>query len=392
MIKLIQSTFYKEDEVKKRLIEFIRSAKQLSFGPECERFEKNFTSWQGRLDSVVYNSGSSANLALIQALLNLGRLKKGDAVAFSALTWATNVMPLIMLGLVPVPIDVELDTLNVSSATLKDVLRQHDIKALFMTHVLGLSGDVGEIKEICDDRGILLLEDTCESLGSVYQGKKLGNFGLASTFSFFVGHHLSTIEGGAVATDDPELARMLRIVRAHGWDRNLSPEDQKDIRKKSLVESDFYALFTFYDLGFNLRPTEIAGFIGNEQLKFIDEVIERRRKSFLRMAEAVYARVDLYHPIAYSHLDLPSVFAFPVVVREESFRNKLMEVLKGNVEIRPLVAGDITQHPFYRKYVSENRIHKNADLVHRQGFYLGNYPELTQGEIDSIITLLTSAI
>src|SRR3989344_9620202 len=202
IIKLIKSTFYKEKETKAQLMSFISSSKQLSFGRECIKFEENFARHQGRKFSVFFNSGSFANLALVQALLNLGWLKRGDRTGFSALTWPTNVMPLIQLGLEPIPIDVELDTLNVSGKKLATILKKSGLKAFFITNLLGFCDDIDKIKNICKKEKIILIEDNCEALGTVYKDKKLGNYGLASTFSFFVGHHLSTIEGGAVCTDD----------------------------------------------------------------------------------------------------------------------------------------------------------------------------------------------
>ena len=281
MIKLIKSTFYNESLTKKKLIDFLKDAKQLSFGPQCEQFERNFARYQERKDCVFVNSGSSANLALIQAYLNLGRLKKGDLVGFSSLTWSTNVMPLIQLGLKAVPIGVELDTLNVSSEKLLRILDKYDLKALLLTNLLGFCDDIDKIERVCQERNIILLEDNCESLGTVYKGTKLGNFGAASTFSFYVGHHMSTVEGGAICTDDEGLATMLRLVRAHGWDRNLKFTKRRELQKKFQINSTFYSRYTFYDLGFNLRPTEINGFIGNAQLKFINEVIKKRKDNFM---------------------------------------------------------------------------------------------------------------
>ena len=193
MIKLIKSTFFKESETKKNLTEFINRTKQLSFGRECVLFEKNFSGYQERKQCVLVNSGSSANLAIIMALINLGILKRGDMVGFSALTWSTNVMPLIQLGLTAVPVDVSLQTLNVHSETVHKTLKRYPLKMLFLTNLLGFCSDPDKIAEICRDNKIILIEDNCEALGSIYKGKKLGNFGLASTFSFYVGHHLSTV-------------------------------------------------------------------------------------------------------------------------------------------------------------------------------------------------------
>jgi len=191
MIKLQKSTFFNEEDTKKKLCEFIKQARFLSMGEECKKFEDNFSKKQGRKYSVFVNSGSSANLLLIQALLNINRFKKGDIVAVSALTWPTNIMPLIELGLQPILVDCEVDSLNISTRTLKDALEiQPNIKAFFLTNTLGLADDISEIAIFCSDKKIILLEDNCESLGSIIDGKLLGNFGLASTFSFFVGHHI----------------------------------------------------------------------------------------------------------------------------------------------------------------------------------------------------------
>lgn len=392
MIKLIKSTFYKEEQTKKALIKFIKSAKQLSFGSECEKFEKDFAKYQERKYCVFFNSGSSANLALIQSLLNLERIKKGDNVGFSALTWSTNVMPLIQLGINTIPIDVELDTLNVSSKKLIDIIKKHSIKMLFLTNLLGFCDDINQIKKICDDKRILLVEDNCESLGTIYKKKKLGNFGIASTFSFYVGHHMSTIEGGAVCTDDEEIAMMLKLVRAHGWDRNLSPAKQRELRKEFGVGSTFYSRYTFYDLGYNLRPTEINGFLGNIQLQYIEEIVKKRNENFMKFANQIYKQTDKYFPIRFNHIDFVSNFAVPVVCKSRKIRDELVKKCEGKIETRPIIGGDITQQPFFQKHMPgfvNFLTNPNVKLIHEQGLYFGNNPELINKEITEIIDVFT---
>lgn len=392
MIPLIKSTFYKEEEIKKRLCTFIKKSTKLSIGEECRKFEKKFAAYQRRTHCVMVNSGSSANLAIIQALLNLGRIKKGERVGFSAITWSTNVMPLIQLGLTPIPIDIELSTLNVSSNTLLSSLKKYPIKLLFLTNLLGFCDDIDTIKKICDKEKIILIEDNCESLGTVYKGKKLGNYGLASTFSFYVGHHMSTIEGGAITTDSHNLNMMLQMVRAHGWDRNLTEQKQLKIRLKHNVNSTFYSRYTFYDLGYNLRTTEINGFIGNIQLQYIDEITKKRKDNFLRMAPPIYEKIDRYIPIQYNHIDFLSNFAVPVICRSREIRDQLVEKCRNKVEIRPIVGGDMRLQPFFKKYVPEmiNMFQgSNARFVHEQGLYFGNNPELTKKEMDQIVRLFT---
>lgn len=391
MIKLIKATFYKEKSTKDQLLKFIKDASQLSFGKECETFENNFSKYQNRKNCIFVNSGSSANLALIQALLNMGKIEKGDLVGFSAISWSTNVMPLIQLGLNAVPIDIELDTLNVSSKTLGKILKKYKLKMVFLTNLLGFCDDIDKIKKICDKNKIILIEDNCEALGTVYRRKKLGNFGLASTFSFYVGHHMSTIEGGAICTDDDELATQLRIVRAHGWDRNLSENRQIKIRSKHKVNSTFYSRYTFYDLGFNLRPTEINGFIGNIQVKYLPEIIKKRNENFFKMAVPIYKQVEKYYPLRYNHLDFLSNFAVPVICKTQKIRDELVQKCEGLVEIRPIVAGDMVMQPFFSKYMKKFSLPSpNAKLVHEQGLYFGNNPELTDEEMNTIIDVFAS--
>jgi len=387
MIKRSKSTFYNEEKTKQELLKFIGKAQQLSFGKECEKFEENFARYQGRKYCVFVNSGSSANLALVQALLNLKKLKKRNKVGFSALTWATNAMPLIQLGLEAVPIDIEIDTLNISSEKVEQILKKYSLKAIFLTNLLGFCGDIEKIRSICKRKKIILLEDNCESLGTVYKGKKLGNFGLASTFSFYVGHHMSTIEGGAICTDDEELATMLRLVRAHGWDRNLDFTKQTEMRSKFKVNSTFYSRYTFYDLGYNLRPTEINGFIGNMQLKYINQINNKRNKNFKKFS-VLCNDAERFYPIKSSHIEFVSNFAFPLICKSQKIRDELVKLCDGVLEIRPVVGGDITRQPFFSKYMKKyTKGNKNAKLVHEQGLYFGNNPELTNLELKKIINI-----
>jgi len=377
MILLIKSTFYNEAEIKKKLANFILKSKKLSFGQECIKFEQNFSKYQTRKRCVFVNSGSSANLALIQALINLGRIKKGESIGFSSLSWSTNAMPLIQLGLNPVPVDIELNSLNVSSSTFKKVVEKQKLKALFITNLLGFCDDLDEIKNICKKNKIILIEDNCESLGTIYKGTKLGNFGLASTFSFYVGHHMSTIEGGAICTDDDELADMLSLVRAHGWDRNLEFAKQDEIRKKFKVNSTFYSRYTFYDLGYNLRPTDISGFIGNLEIKHIDEINKKRNENFLEISSWLYKN-DKFLPFKFDHIDFISNFAVPVLCKSKEIRDDLVKKCENRIEIRPIVGGDLSRQPFFRKYVKNTTKNINSKLVHEQGLYFGNNPELTK--------------
>lgn len=388
MIPLMKSAFLNEYETKKALSEFILQADRLSMDVKCAEFEKAFATKQDRKEAILFNSGGSANIAMLQALKNLGRLKDGDKIGFSALTWSTNTMPIIQMGMVPVAIDCEPDTLNVMSHNLLARLESTQIAAFFITNVLGFLGDIDEIKAICEQRNILLIEDNCESLGTVLNSGKAGNFGIASSFSFFVAHHMSTIEGGMVCTDDEDLAEMLRICRANGWDRNLSAQQQVKWRRKFNIKSEFEAKYTFYDLGFNFRPTEITGFLGLYQLQFLDENIKAREQNYLRLETIILQNED-FVPLQHSHIEVLSTFAFPIVCKTPVLREKYLAQFSGaGIEIRPMIAGNIQNQPFYKKYVKELYPLPGTDFLHNNGFYCGNYPELTENDLQTISSCL----
>lgn len=388
MIPLMKNAFFKEYETRKALSEFILQAGKLSMGERCVEFERAFAKRQGRSHAVLFNSGGSANLALIQALRNLGTVAQGDKVGFSALTWSTNVMPILQMGMTPVPVDCEPATLNVTSGTLAERIRTSKIQALFITNALGFAGDLDAIRVLCAESGVVLLEDNCEALGTELPAGKTGNFGLASTFSFFVAHHMSTIEGGMVATDDDELAEMLRIVRANGWDRDLSAVKQSKWRKRFKIPNELQAKYTFYDLGFNFRPTEITGFLGTQQLRFLEENIRTRERNHLQIEKIMEGNDDLI-PIRHDHISRLSPFALPVLCRDEMLKGRYLNQFSGaGIEVRPIIAGNIQNQPFYRRYVEERYDIPGTEFVDRCGFYCGNYPELSESDLDVICSCL----
>lgn len=389
MIPLMKNTFLNEFETKKSLSQFILKADKLSMGEKCDQFEKEFARFQGRKHAILLNSGGSANLALLQALKNLGRLKNDDKVGFSALTWATNTMPIIQMGMEPVPVDCSPSTLNVMCENIEKRIEEQPLDCFFATNVLGFCGDLDKVKTLCEEKGILFIEDNCESLGSSLKGTKAGNFSLAATFSFFVAHHMSTVEGGMICTDDDELAEMLLIVRANGWDRNLKADQQIKWRKKFNISSEFQAKYTFYDLGFNVRPTEITGFLGLEQLKYLPENIETRQRNFLKIRDAIQNNDDI---IDYTcdYMDTLSMFAMPILCKTAELRDKYLNQFSGaGIEIRPMIAGNIQDQPFYPKYVEKKYNLDGTSFIHNNGFYCGNYPEMTEVELETIVSCLT---
>jgi len=388
MIPLMKNAFLNEFETREALSRFVLRTPRLSMDEKCFEFEKAFSGFQSRRYSILFNSGASANLALLQAVKNLRILREGARVGFSALTWATNVMPIIQLGFSAVPVDCDPNTLNVMSRNLIEAIRKHQIESLFITNALGFSGDLDEILNVCQEENVVLLEDNCESLGSSVGGRLTGNFGLASTFSFFVAHHMSTIEGGMVCTDDEDLADMLKMVRANGWDRNLSSTKQKLIRAKHGIQSELQAKYSFYDLAFNLRPTEITGFLGLEQLKYLQYNIGKREKNYSRFEKIIISNDDLI-TLDRSHMEFLSSFCLPILCKTRDLKMKYVDRFSGaGVEIRPMIAGNIANQPFFRKYCTSGHVLVGTDFIDQCGFYAGNYPELSDSDIETILACL----
>jgi CDP-6-deoxy-D-xylo-4-hexulose-3-dehydrase len=385
MIPLMKNAFYNERETRQALADFLNGDAQLSMGSFCASFEERFAKYQGREYAVLFNSGASANLALIASCVNMGLLGEGNLAGFSALTWATNVMPLIQSRLVPVPVDCSRDTLNIMSWNLEERLSETRLDALFITNALGFTGDLPKIKKICEDRNILLLEDNCESLGTRLPEGMAGNFGYASTFSFYVAHHMSTVEGGMVCTDDEELCCMLRMVRANGWDRNLPTERQRALRARAGVKSKFDAKYTFYELGYNLRPTEITGFLGCSQMNYLPSAIEARVANYAKFDGKLKDNPDLLS-VDHSHIDVVSNFALPVICATRDLCERYAGRFESlGIETRPIIAGNIQNQPFYKKYVDKLYHMPDVDFIEQNGFYCGNSPDYDEHDLSVIL-------
>jgi CDP-6-deoxy-D-xylo-4-hexulose-3-dehydrase len=344
---------------RRALADFIASSDRLTMGSKAREFEEAWSAWQGCRYSVLVNSGSSANLILIAALREL---YGPGAVLCQAVTWATNVAPVVQLGLPLELVDVELVSLGPDLADLSEILASGRIRFLFVTHLLGFCAVSYDLLELCRRHGVLLVEDCCEAHGARYGERKAGNLGLAGTFSFYYGHHMTTIEGGMVSTDDERLYETLLLLRSHGMLRELpaaEPVDGLDPR------------FTFLLHGFNLRPTEITGVLGLSQLPRLESHIGQRNRNLRRWL----AELDplLYH----TDFDLrgASSFALPLLLRRknpattEALKRRLTEM---GVENRPLVSGNIARQPFLRG-VCVGRRFPNADIVHERGLYIGNH-------------------
>lgn len=351
-----------------------------SMGANVQKFEKKFSKYIGSKYSVMVNSGSSANLLGIASLFfkSDSPLQKEDEVIVPAVSWSTTYSPLQQYGLKLKFVDIDIETLNYDLDKLESAIN-NKTRLIVLVNLLGNPNEFERIKKIVDNKNIILFEDNCESLGAEYKGKKAGTYGIVGTFSTFFSHHISTMEGGIIATDDEEIYHILLSIRAHGWTRNL-PENSL-IHKKS--NDIFYEQFRFILPGYNVRPLEMSGAIGLEQLKKLPRLIENR------VSNAKYF-CSLFHdhPIFYIQKEIgySSWFGFSLIIRENKNINRddLVKYLNiNNIESRPIVTGNFTNNPVIKFY--DYQIHEkleNADLLDNNGFFVGNHHYSIINKID----------
>ena len=346
-------------------------------GSEVSRFEKKFAEFFGTRYAVMANSGSSANLLMTAALFFCSntslQLKRGDEVIVPAIAWSTTIAPLHQYGLHLKFVDADLNTLNYDIDALESAVTGKT-RAIMVVNLLGNPNDFSRIKDITLGKDIIILEDNCESMGSKYDGGYAGSFGIMGTFSCFYSHHISTMEGGVVITDDEELYHIMLALRAHGWTRNL-PTETKLIGKKS--PDEFEESWRFVLPGYNLRPTELSGALGTEQLKKLPNLIEGRRRNGIALQRNLSHHPDL---IIQKEIGQSSWFGFSLVIRPDSnlTRNELINLLhKKGFECRPIVSGNFTKHEVMKFYdYSLAGPLENAEYIDRNGVFIGNqhYP------------------
>lgn len=378
MISLVQDTIDSKDI--DRLISWLKTYPRLTKGEVTLEFEKKFADWLGAKYAVFCNSGSSANLLMLYALIE-GNHLKNKKIIVPSISWATDLSPVMQLGLEPILCDCNLNDLSVDLNHLEQLFQEHSPSALLLVSVLGLVPDMNEIVNLCSKYDVLLLEDTCESMGCEFEDKKLGTFGTMSTFSTYFGHHISTIEGGFICTDNFELYELLVSLRSHGWDRDLSSKTQKKLQKEWNI-SEFNALYTFYYSGFNLRSTDLQAFIGIGQIEKLDLWGEKREKNYKVYQNLVSDK--LWKPKPYRNSFI-SNFAYPVISKN---RNQIItELQENNIEVRPMISGSMGTQPFYIKAYGKLEL-KNASIVDTQGIYVPNHPHLKKDDIELISSII----
>lgn len=362
-----------------------------SMGKEVRLFEEQFADYFGKKYAIMANSGSSANLLMIAALFfkKQNPLKAGDEVIVPAISWSTTYTPLQQYGLKVKFVDIDLDTLNFDLVALESAISDKT-KAIFAVNLLGNPNDFKRIKEIINNREIILLEDNCESMGAEFEGEKAGSFGLMGTFSTFFSHHISTMEGGLVITDNEELYHIMLSLRAHGWTRNL-PDNNFVSGEKS--KNPFDESFKFVLPGYNLRPLEFSGAIGQEQLVKLDGFVQERRNN----AEIFNKLISKIHGIRIQkEIGESSYFGFSIILDENIGISRDMVVSKlisKGIECRPIVTGNFTKNPTikYFNYTIHNDL-INADNADKNGFFIGNHHYNLEKEIEYFANVLNELL
>jgi CDP-6-deoxy-D-xylo-4-hexulose-3-dehydrase len=384
MIPLVKDTISNQEI--DLLSEWLSKYPRLTKGELTLEFENKWSDLLGCNHSVFVNSGSSANLLMLYSLIESGKIARGDKVIVPAVSWATDLAPVHQLALTPILCDCNLQDLSVDLNFLEDLMVKNKPKVLMLVSVLGLVPEMDKVTELCDKHGVILLEDTCESIGSSYKGKNLGTFGLMSSFSTYFGHHFSTIEGGLVCTDDNDTCNMLKSLRSHGWDRDTDEGYRKKLRTDYFVSDDFDSLYKFYTMGFNLRSTDLNAFVGINQLDRFHEVTETRNNNYNLYHELITC--SDWKPHKSSQERFVSNFAYPMISRN---RHKIVDkLIANNVETRPLICGSLGKQPFWTKNYGVQHL-PNADIVSDCGFYLPNNADITEEEIRFICSLVEDA-
>ena len=382
MITLVKDTIDNKDI--DRLVDWLKTYPRLTKGPITLEFENKFSNWLGRKYSVFVNSGSSANILMLSALQQGGYLKNSKIVVPSV-AWATDLSPVIQLGLEPILCDSNMDDLSADLEHLENLFLLHSPSALMFVSVLGLVPDMDKVVKLCDEYDVILLEDTCEAMGCEYKGQKLGTSGRMSSFSTFFGHHISTIEGGIISTNDKDLYELLLSIRSHGWDRDLSEKTQVKLQKEWGV-SEFDAMYTFYYSGFNMRSTDLQAYIGLTQIDKIDDWGKKREHNYNLYQDLI--KNDYWKPKSYNN-SLTSNFAYPIISPN---RDEVVESLQKNqVEVRPMICGSMGTQPFYVKKYGELKL-PNVSIIDEYGFYVPNHPMLTSSEISFISDIVNGEL
>ena len=380
---LMKDIITRDDKIK--LATFCLTSDRFTNGEKVREFESKWSKWLNAKYSLMVSSGSTANYLLLAAIKELYKLNDGDKVLVPTMTWVTNISPVFQLGLQPIFCDVDTSNFSFSSEYLSKLKEQHpDIKMIFVTHLFGLASNMDKLKQLWPDT--IIAEDVCESHGVEDEnGTKLGLYGEGGTFSFYYGHHMTTIEGGMVSTNNKKLYELMRAKRSHGLARETSPNTYADYLLKY---PDIDPQFMFVTDGYNFRSSELNAVLGLSQLPKLDEWITIRKKNFERFLKIISKYDYLYRDYFQSG---NSSFCLPFVCDNEQIKKKLKNYLhNAGIETRPLCSGNLLRQPFLknRKGMPNANEFTNSEFLHECGFYIGNNHMITDEDFNRLESLL----
>jgi len=380
----LASSTWDDNELK--AIQSVIDKNMYTMGDSVLKFEENFAKFVGSKHCIMVNSGSSANLLAVAALFytKTPKLKRGDEVIVPAVSWSTTYYPLYQYGLKLKFVDIDLQTLNFDLEQLKHAVTDQT-KMILAVNLLGNPNDFDVIQKIIGERDIILMEDNCESMGAEYKGKQAGTFGIVGTYSTFFSHHMSTMEGGLITTNDLEIYHILISLRAHGWTRHLPKENLISNKSDEWFEESFRFLLP----GYNVRPIEMSGAIGLEQLKKLPFFLENRRANAKLFIDLFQYSHDFY---IQKNSDNSSWFGFSLIIKPNSSLKRgdiIKKLTDNNIDCRPIVSGDFTKNKVleYFEYEIFGEM-KNAKYLDKNGFFVGNHQFNIQEEIKFLFKIL----
>jgi len=365
------------------LVKFVLFSDRFTNGKKVKEFEKKWSDWLGSKYSLYVSSGSTANYLLLASVKELYGLKDGDKVLVPSCTWVTNIGPVIQLGFTPIFCDINLDNFSFCENDLEHISKIHpDIKLIFITHLIGFSANNEKYQELFPNA--LILDDICESHGcKSSNGIKRGSNSLGATFSFYFGHHISTIEGGMVSTNNYELYDLMRMKRSHGLARE-SEKYQEYVSKYPDISNQFL----FITDGYNFRNHELGAVLGLSQLKRLDKYIAIRNKNFKNFINLISSYKELFYEIKMT--ENCSNFCFPLVCKNKKDADSLKKLFDENgIEHRPIISGNLLKQPFLSGYkITTNKDNLNVDIIHENGIYLGNNQFVNKNNIKLLSNII----
>ena len=378
------------DNKELQAIQSVIDSDNYTMGNSVKQFEKDFTKFINRKYCVMVSSGSAANLIATAALFYTKNplLKRGDEVIVPAVSWSTTYFPLQQYGLRLKFVDIDLFTLNYDLGALESAITEKT-KMIMVVNVLGNPNNFDVIDNFIRDKNIFILEDNCESMGAEYNGRQTGTFGIMGTFSTFFSHHMATMEGGFVTTDDEELYHILLSLREHGWTRNLPQQNHVSNKDDDWFEESF----RFVLPGYNVRPVEMSGAIGIEQLKKLPSFLKQRRENAKLFVELFKDNPDF---IIQKDIDNSSWFGFSLIIKTGSSlkRKDVINKLQENkIDCRPIVTGNFTRNDVMKYFDYE--IHKelkSANYLHENGFFVGNSHICLENELKILLSILSNVV